>query len=115
MADRLRRRRARRRERDELTSEQLAARARWQRRWNLPILLAALVPLFVTSPQSRITQIVVGVGSWLVFLIDLVVQRRIAPSYLRTRRGHVDLVIVIFTFPFYLLPGAGGYTAILLL
>jgi voltage-gated potassium channel len=99
----------------ELSSEQVAARERWQGRWNLPILLAALVPLFVSSPQSRITQIVVGVGSWLVFLIDLVVQRRIVPDYLHRPRGRVDLTIVIVTFPFYLFPGATGYSAILLL
>jgi voltage-gated potassium channel len=99
----------------ELTREQIAARERWQGRWNLPILLAALVPLFVNSPQSRTVQVAVGVGSWLVFLIDLFVQRRIDPHYLRSRRGHIDLVIVLLTFPFYLLPGASGYSAILLL
>jgi voltage-gated potassium channel len=115
MPERLRQRRVRSGRRGELSSEQVVARERWQGRWNLPILLAALVPLFVNSPQSRITQIVVGVGSWLVFLIDLVVQRRIVPDYLHRRRGRIDLAIVIVTFPFYLFPGAGGYTAILLL
>jgi voltage-gated potassium channel len=99
----------------ELTPEQFAARQRWQARWNLPIILAALVPLFVNSPQSRVIQIIVGVGSWLVFLVDLFVQRRIDSRYLHRRRGRVDLVIVIATFPFYLLPGAGGYAWILML
>jgi voltage-gated potassium channel len=99
----------------ELTSEQIAARERWQGRWNLPILVAALLPLFVTSPHSRAVQIGVGVGSWLVFLIDLAVQRRIDPDYLHRPRGRIDLAIVIVTFPFYLLPGAGGYTWILML
>jgi hypothetical protein len=58
--------------RDDLTPEQFAARERWQRRWNLPILLAAFIPLFVTSPKSRAVEIAIGVGSWLVFMIDLV-------------------------------------------
>lgn len=58
---------------DELTPEQQAARDRWQRLWNVPILLAAFIPLFVTSPSSRVVEIAIGVGSWLVFLIDLVV------------------------------------------
>ena len=99
----------------ELTSEQTVARERWQRRWNLPILIAALLPLFVTSPHSRAVQIGVGVGSWLVFVIDLVVLRRIDPGYLHRRSGRIDLAIVIVTFPFYLLPGAGGYSWILML
>ena len=54
-----------------VTAEQVAARERWQARWNLPIILAALVPLFVTSPNLRWVQIVVGLGSWIVFLVDL--------------------------------------------
>ena len=40
-----------------LTGEQLRAQERWQERWNLPILLAAFVPLFITSPDSRIVAI----------------------------------------------------------
>jgi len=100
---------------NDLTAEQLAARARWQRRWNLPILLAAFVPLFVTSPSSRAVQIAIGVGSWLVFLVDLVVQRRIVPDYLHRATGRFDLAVVVATFPVYLIPGVSGYSAILLL
>jgi voltage-gated potassium channel len=98
-----------------LTAEQTAARDAWLRHWNLPILLAAFVPLFLTSPQSRVVQIAVGVGSWLVFLVDLVVQIRIDGSYLRRRDGKFDLVIVVLTFPFYLLAGVSGGSAVLLL
>jgi voltage-gated potassium channel len=97
------------------TIEQTEARERWQSRWNTPILLAALVPLFVTSPKTRWVQIVVGLGSWVVFVIDLVVQRRIDPHYLRRRNGRIDLAIVILTFPFYLIAGLSNGTAILLL
>jgi voltage-gated potassium channel len=98
-----------------LTAEQTAARGRWQQRWNLPILLAAFVPLFMTSPESRAVQIGVGVGSWFVFLVDLVAQIRIDRSYLRRRDGRIDLVIVIVTFPFYLFHGISGGSAVLLL
>jgi voltage-gated potassium channel len=98
-----------------LTAGQTAARDAWLRRWNLPILLAAIVPLFMTSPQSRVVEIGVGVGSWLVFLVDLVVQIRIDGSYLRRRDGKIDLVIVVLTFPFYLLSGVSGGSAVLLL
>jgi len=106
--------RARLGRRDDLTPEQRAARERWQRRWNLPILLAAFIPLFVTSPSSRAVEIAIGVGSWLVFMIDLVVQRRIVPDYLHRARGRFDLAVVIATFPIYLIPGVSGYSAILL-
>jgi hypothetical protein len=36
-----------------LTTEQMKARERWQARWALPILMAALAPLFLTSPKTR--------------------------------------------------------------
>ena len=98
-----------------VTPEQQAARARWQARWNLPILLAAFVPLFLTSPRSQAIAIAVGVGSWIVFVVDLVVQRRIDPRYLHRRVGRFDLLIVLLTFPYYLLPGFAGGTALLLL
>ena len=102
--------------RDEsLTPEQLAARERWQPIWTVPIIVAAVVPLFVTSPDTRWVQLGVGIGSWLVFVVDLVVQRRIAPGYLRERAGIVDLVVVVMTFPYYLIPGVSGGTALLLL
>jgi voltage-gated potassium channel len=98
-----------------LTPEQLRARARWQARWNLPILLAAFVPLFVTSPDSRAVEVVVGLGSWLVFVVDLVVERRIDPRYLSRRNGRIDLAIVLLTFPYYIIPGVSGGSALLLL
>ncbi|HTY95810.1 MAG TPA: ion transporter, partial [Solirubrobacteraceae bacterium] len=98
-----------------LTEQQIAARERWQQRWNVPILIAALVPLFVTSPKTHWVEFVVGVGSWLVFLVDLVVQKRIVPDYLQRRDGRIDLTIVLLTFPYYLLPGVTGGSAILLL
>jgi len=119
MSERFRRIRGLRHRRDRttvpLTPEQRAARERWQQRWNLPILLAAIIPLVATSPESRAVQIVIGLGSWVVFVVDLHVQRRIVPDYLSRRNGRVDLIIVILTFPYYLIPGASGYTAILML
>jgi voltage-gated potassium channel len=98
-----------------LTGDQIRAQEHWQARWNLPIIVAAVLPLFVTSPSSEWVAIVVGVGSWMVFVVDLVVQRRIVPDYLRRRRGMFDLGIVVLTFPIYLIPGVTGGTAILLL
>lgn len=73
------------------------------------------MPLFVTSPKTRWVQVLVGLGSWVVFVIDLVVQRRIDPHYLRRRNGRIDLAIVILTFPYYVISGLSNGTAILLL
>src|SRR5689334_21118700 len=98
-----------------LTPEQERARERWQSRWNLPIVLAALVPLFVNSPDTKWVQVAVGVSSWIVFVVDLIVQRRIVPDYLHRRRGRIDLAIVLLTFPYYLIPGVSGGSVILLL
>ena len=98
-----------------LTPDETKALDQWRSRFNLPILLAAIVPLFVTSPQIKVVGLIVGIGSWLVFLIDLIVRRRIVPDYLHRRNGRIDLTIVIFTFPYYLIPGAGAYSAVLVL
>jgi len=98
-----------------LTAEQVRARERWQSRWNVPILFAAFVPLFVTSPNSRWVEVGVGVGAWVIFVVDLVVQQRIVPDYLHRRDGRIDVAIVVLTFPFYLVPGVSGGSAVLLL
>lgn len=50
-----------------------------------------------------------------MFLVDLIVQRRIVHDYLRRRNGRIDLAIVLLTFPYYLIPGVGGGSAVLLL
>jgi voltage-gated potassium channel len=98
-----------------LTPQQRQAQQRWRERFTIPILLAALVPLFVTSPKYRWVEVVVGLGSWLIFLIDLFVERRIDPNYLHEKSGRIDLAIVVATFPFYLIPGVSGSTAVLML
>jgi voltage-gated potassium channel len=96
-----------------LTPAQVQARDRWQRVWGGPIFFAAVVPLFVTSPKTHWVAVVVGLGSWMVFVVDLVVQRRIVPDYLHRRNGRIDLAIVVLTFPYYLIPGVSGGSAVL--
>src|SRR3954469_6981186 len=98
-----------------LSADQLRASERWQSHWNLPLILAALLPLFITSPETRWVEVVVGLGTWVLFVVDLVAQRRIAPDYLHQRRGKFDLAVVMVTFPYYLIPGVSGGSAILLL
>src|SRR5690349_22875534 len=96
-----------------LTPTQAEARERWQGRWGLPILVAALVPLFVTSPKTHWVEVAVGLGSWVIFVIDLAVQWRIDRAYLRRRDGRIDAAIVLLTFPYYLIPGVSSSAAVL--
>src|SRR3954470_6831340 len=88
-----------------LTAEQLKRIDRWQSRWNLPLIVAALLPLFISSPDTRWVEVVIGVGSWIVFVVDLVMQRRIVPEYLHLRRGRFDAAIVGVTFSLLFIPG----------
>ena len=83
----------------------------WNRRVMPWVLAAALLP-FVgfgegISPSGLVI-IAIDIGSWLVFLVDLIVRRRLVPRYLHSAWGRVDLVIVAATFPWFLfIPGAG--------
>lgn len=87
--------------------------ASWNRRIMPLLVLAAIVPLAgFTNPDNNLLWVVVAVDfvSWAVFFIDLVVRRRLVPEYLRSGWGRVDLVIVIGTFPWFLLvPGAARF------
>src|SRR3954451_15708853 len=98
-----------------LTALRRKATQRWQSFWNARLILAALLPLFISSPDTRWVEVGIGVGSWIVFVVGLVVQRRIVPEYLHLRRGRFDAAIVVITFPVYLIPGVNGGSAILLL
>ena len=45
----------------------------------------------------------------------MIVQRRIAPDYLRRPLGWFDLAILVLTFPYYLIPGVGSGTGFLVI
>jgi voltage-gated potassium channel len=82
--------------------------------WNrkvLPWIAAAAILPFVGFSGSGVDPlspalIAVDIASWLVFLVDLLVRRRLVPGYLRSRWGWVDLLIVVGTFPWFLLVGS---------
>lgn len=84
--------------------------ARWERRMNPVIICAALIPIvFALSPRRQDDPFLfVDIGSWLVFLVDLIVHMRLQPGYLRRGIGKFDTAIVVLTFPWYLIPGLGG-------
>jgi voltage-gated potassium channel len=82
-----------------------------ERRIYIPLLLSALLPIVVAASRaatdSRVS-VVVNVIAWLVFVYDLFVHVRLERHYLRSKAGVFDLVIVLITAPWFLLPGFGG-------
>jgi len=89
--------------------------ARFDARMRLPIIASAILPLIVVPESSDWLGIVVGVVTWLVFLVDYVVRIRHLDHYGRTRLGRFDLFVVIATAPWFLFPGAqaGGFVVLL--
>jgi len=83
-----------------------AALRTFDARMGLPIMLAAILPLVIAPSAGDWVGVIVGVVSWLVFLADFVVHRRRLVQYPSTRLGRFDLLIVVITAPWFLLPGA---------
>jgi voltage-gated potassium channel len=74
----------------------------------LPIVLSAVLPLILAPEPGKPVSLVIGVGSWLVFVFDFIVHERLLQKYLTTSLGKFDLAIVVLTAPWFLLPGASG-------
>jgi voltage-gated potassium channel len=84
------------------------ALARFDDRMALPLVLAAVLPLFLLPGGAHaVVTGTVFVVAWLVFLLDLVVHERRLVHYLGTWLGRFDLFVVIFTAPWFLLFGTG--------
>jgi voltage-gated potassium channel len=81
----------------------------------LPIIVSAILPLIIVPESTDWLGVVVGVATWLVFLIDYVVHVRHLERYGRTGLGRFDLVVVVATAPWFLLPGAQAGRFIVLL
>jgi len=81
----------------------------WERKAQLPIVASALLPIVfgLAGTNSMIANGVLIVA-WGVFIADLVVHIRLVPRFLRTRWGVFDLVVVVLTAPWFLIPGLGG-------
>ena len=91
--------------------------ADFERAFYLPLLLSAILPI-VTAASGAATDswvsITVNVLAWLVFVVDLVVHMHFVRHYLRRRVGVFDLVIVVITAPWFLIPGLGGSQVLVL-
>ncbi|GIF96717.1 potassium channel family protein [Catellatospora citrea] len=92
-----------------------AALARYDRHARLPIILSAVLPLIVVPEQGSWVAVLIGVVSWLVFVVDFFVHQRLLVHYLGTHLGKFDLAIVILTAPWFLISGAhaGSFVVVL--
>jgi voltage-gated potassium channel len=81
----------------------------------LPIVVSAILPLVIIPESNGWVGAVVGVVTWLVFLIDYVMHARHLEHYGRTRLGRFDLFVVIATAPWFLFPGAQAGQFVVLL
>jgi voltage-gated potassium channel len=83
--------------------------AEFEDRIRLPILVSAILPILLAygGTDGVITDVVLVV-TWIVFVVDFVVHRRLVPGYLSTRQGRFDLFVVVLTGPWFLIPGFGA-------
>jgi voltage-gated potassium channel len=91
--------------------EDLRRLAEFERRIYLPLLLSAILPIVTAASNSANdswVSITVNIVSWLVFVVDLLVHIRYVRRYLASGVGLFDLVVVIITAPWFLIPGLGG-------
>jgi voltage-gated potassium channel len=89
--------------------------ARYDARMRVPIVLSAILPLIIAPQVGHPVSVAIGIATWLVFAVDLVVRRRLVPAYLSTWAGRFDLAVVVLTAPWFLLPGAeaGAFVVVL--
>lgn len=97
------------------TAADAAYLERFDTAFRLPIIISAILPLIVAPESGNWFSVVIGVVTWLVFLVDYVVHLRRLQHFGRTGFGRFDLVIVIATAPWFLLPGAHGGSFVVLL
>ncbi len=72
----------------------------------VPLLLSAVLPIFMwRAGTENVAAALVYVATWMVFLVDFVVNARLTRRYLHTWAGRFDLAIVILTAPWFLVPG----------
>jgi voltage-gated potassium channel len=78
---------------------------RYERWMRIPIIVSAILPLIIVPENDGWVGAVVGVVTWLVFLGDYVVHLRHQNRYGRTWLGRFDLLVVVATAPWFLIPG----------
>jgi voltage-gated potassium channel len=89
--------------------------ARFDARMRLPLIVSAILPLIVVPETGNWVSVVIGVVTWVVFLVDYLMHRRHLFKYQRTRLGRFDLFVVIATAPWFLIPGAQAGSVVVIL
>jgi voltage-gated potassium channel len=81
----------------------------------LPLVVSAILPLIVAPSEGNWVAIVIGIVTWLVFVADYAFHLRYDEGFMRTLFGRFDLVVVIVTAPWYLIPGihGGGFVVLI--
>jgi len=97
------------------TDADAAYLARYDSVMRLPIIVSALLPLIVVPEQGNPVSVLVGIVTWVVFLVDYLVHVRRLDHYRQTGFGRFDLFVVIATAPWFLLPGAHGGSFVVIL
>ena len=92
------------------------ALARFNQRMSLPLIVSAVVPLFLLPGGSYpALSAAVFIAAWLVFMVDLVVHERRLVHYLGTWLGRFDLLVVVLTAPWFLIIGTGTEKFVILI
>jgi voltage-gated potassium channel len=88
---------------------------RFNARMQVPIIVSAILPLIIVPESNGWVGVVIGIVTWLVFLLDYVVHVRHIYRYRRTGFGRFDLFVVVATAPWFLIPGvqAGQFVVLL--
>jgi voltage-gated potassium channel len=81
----------------------------------LPLVLAAVLPLLLPGDDEGLLAAAVNIVAWVVFIVDFVVHRRRLDHYLATWLGPFDLLVVVLTAPWFLLPGVGESRFVILI
>jgi voltage-gated potassium channel len=81
----------------------------------LPIIISAILPLVVVPESHGWVGAVVEIVTWSVFVVDYLVRSRHLEHYGRTGLGRFDLLVVVATAPWFLLPGAQAGRFVVLL
>jgi voltage-gated potassium channel len=80
--------------------------ARFDSAMAFPLVLAAVLPLILLpGDDAGLVAAGVNIVAWVVFVVDFVVHERRLVSYLSTWLGRFDLLVVVLTAPWFLLPG----------
>jgi voltage-gated potassium channel len=75
---------------------------------SIPLVLAAVLPLFLLpGDEGGWLAAVVNIVAWIVFVVDFAVHQQRLERYVATWLGRFDLLVVVLTAPWFLIPGLG--------